>query len=150
MLVRHRPFAKFAVVAYCGSMNCHCGKDAIFDECCGRFIAVGARPSTAEELMRSRYSAYAIGAVDYLIRTVHPKTREFHRPESVGDFSSANKWLGLEIIATEFGGREDKTGVVEFRAKYRDSSGIERVHHEKSNFRKELGRWFFVDGEVFA
>lgn len=131
-------------------MDCNCGAKSEFEACCGRFIDGAARPETAEELMRSRFSAFATGAVDYLIRTVHPKNREFHRPESVGGFSSENDWLRLEIIATERGTRDDRDGIVEFRAFYRDSTGADRVHHERSTFKKELGRWFFVEGEVFS
>lgn len=100
--------------------------------------------------MRSRFSAFATGAIEYLIKTVHPKNRDFHRPDSVGRFSSDNEWLRLEIVATDRGAREDKIGIVEFRAYYRDSDGVDRIHREKSNFRKELGRWFFVDGEVIS
>lgn len=129
-------------------MKCYCGSEIDFESCCGRFISGAARPATAEELMRSRFSAYAAGAIDYLIKTVHPKNRDFHRPDSVGRFSSENEWLRLEIVATEAGGAADKTGVVEFRAYYRDQSGEERIHHERSKFKKELGRWFFLEGDV--
>ncbi|HEY8562113.1 MAG TPA: YchJ family metal-binding protein [Pyrinomonadaceae bacterium] len=106
------------------------------------------KPSTAEELMRSRYSAYAAAAVEYLFKTTHPSTRKFYEPEAIERWAKTSRWQKLEIVATDKGAFADKTGTVEFKAHYTDAEGISHVHHEKSNFRKELGKWFFVDGRI--
>ena len=83
------------------------------------------------ELMRSRYSAYALGDADYLWRTWHPRTR----PDRV-DPDPSTTWNRLEIL-------EAGDDVVEFRA-HQDRG----VHHERSRFERRAGRWFYLDGEV--
>lgn len=92
--------------------------------------------------MRSRYSAYAVGHVDHLVRTWHPRTRP-------ADLESlpAVVWVGLEVLRTAAGGPDDDTGEVEFRARFRDAAG-EHVVHESSRFARRAGRWVYVDGDV--
>jgi SEC-C motif-containing protein len=125
------------------STGCPCGRQAVYDECCGPFIEGKALPDTAEQLMRSRYSAYVVGAADYIIDTHDPRTREMDRAE-VERWSEKSEWLGLEIVSTEDGGPEDEHGIVEFRARFFDRDT--RVHHERSSFRREEGRWLYVNG----
>lgn len=93
--------------------------------------------------MRSRYTAYAVGHLDHVFRTWHPRTR----PDglSLPDV----EWLGLEVLRTVDGGPDDATGLVEFRARSRDASG-EHVLHETSRFERRAGRWVYVDGDVEA
>ncbi len=92
--------------------------------------------------MRSRYAAYAVGDVDHLFRTWHPRTRPDDLTPDPG-----TTWLGLEILAAVDGGADDEDGVVEFRARYRGRTG-EGVLHERSHFARRAGRWVYVDGEV--
>lgn len=88
--------------------------------------------------MRSRYSAYVLGLLDYLLATWHPST-------APGDLElDTVKWLGLEVQAAAAQG---DAGVVEFVARYRDSSGRGQRLHEISRFVKEKGLWFYVDGQ---
>jgi SEC-C motif-containing protein len=89
--------------------------------------------------MRSRYSAYARGDVDYLFRTWHPRTR----PVEVG-IDSRIIWTGLEVIDTVAGGPDDDRGEVEFRALF-ESAGRAGSLHERSRFARRAGRWFYVD-----
>jgi SEC-C motif domain protein len=96
---------------------------------------------TAEELMRSRYSAYAVGDGDYLWRTWHPRTR----PDSVRP--SGEIWTRLEILDVVAGQRGDDEGVVEFRAHYR-LDGRRRLLHERSRFAVRARRWFYLGGEM--
>ena len=96
--------------------------------------------------MRSRYTAYATAAIEYLLRSTHPSTRKFHDALRIENWAKSSQWKKLEIIATERGSATDKIGTVKFKAYYLDADGEPRIHHEKSNFRKELGKWFFVDG----
>ena len=99
--------------------------------------------ATAEELMRSRYSAYAVGDLDYVWRTWHPRTR----PETVTP--SDEVWTGLEIVDTVAGAHDDDEGVVEFRAHYRRDRRSGTLH-ERSRFAVRARRWFYVDGELFS
>ncbi len=92
--------------------------------------------------MRSRYSAYAVGNLDYVFRTWHPRTRPADLAPTPG-----LTWVGLEILRTVDGGDADDTGEVEFRASFRDGRG-ERVLHETSRFERRGGRWVYVDGDV--
>lgn len=128
-------------------MNCYCCSDKEFEDCCQPFISETAKPATAEELMRSRYSAYAVCAGKYLLRSTHPSTRKFHDLKSIEDWAKSNFWQKLEIVSKSAGEAKDKTGIIEFRAYFLDENGEPQIHHERSNFRRELGKWFFVDGK---
>jgi SEC-C motif domain protein len=116
--------------------------------CCGPHVE-GAKPApTAEALMRSRYTAYVLGRIDYLENTLAPERRaSFHRAAAT-DWSKKSQWLGLDIEATEAGQPGDATGHVEFTAHY-ISEGLRLTHREKSLFRFDEAdqRWYFVEGE---
>jgi SEC-C motif-containing protein len=129
-------------------MNCYCCSNRKYEDCCAPFLRGAAKPSTAEALMRSRYSAYACAEVEYLLRSTHPSTRRAYDAESIERWAKASRWQKLEIVSTAGGASADKEGTVEFKAHYMDENGQSKIHHEKSNFRKELGKWFFVDGRV--
>lgn len=129
-------------------MNCYCCSGKDFLDCCQHFIDGTAKPQTAEELMRSRYSAYVIVAVEYILRSTHPSMRRFYNAEDIEQWAKSSLWQKLEIISKTEGEAKDKKGTVEFKAYYTDVDGKPQIHHEKSNFRKELGKWFFVDGNM--
>lgn len=97
--------------------------------------------------MRSRYSAYVTGAVDYLHHTLHPDYRSDHDREATRRWAAESVWLGLEILAVERGGEADEAGMVEFAASYKEK-GLARRYHERSRFRREGGVWYYLDGEV--
>jgi SEC-C motif-containing protein len=109
--------------------------------CCGPYIAGIERPPTAEQLMRARYTAYALGRADYLTETWHPTTRrrDLNLDEPI-------TWRGLEILRTESGGANDRQGLVEFVARYKIGGRAYRLH-ETSRFQRHQGRWYYVDGE---
>ncbi len=96
--------------------------------------------------MRSRYSAFATHAIDYLLASHHPETRGEVEPEQVRHFSEGMTWRGLEILESVDGQAGDDQGWVEFIAQYREH-GEARVHHERSLFRRHQGRWFFHSAE---
>jgi SEC-C motif-containing protein len=129
-------------------MNCYCCSEREFEVCCQPFIAGTAKPATALMLMRSRYTAYATAQVEYILRTTHPSVRKFHDAASIEQWAKTSRWQKLEIVSTTEGGSSDKQGTVEFKAYYLDANQKPQIHHENSNFRKELGKWFFVDGKV--
>ncbi|MBI1194219.1 MAG: YchJ family protein [Gammaproteobacteria bacterium] len=124
---------------------CQSGKD--YAECCGPIIE-GERPAaTAEALMRSRYSAFAKAAPEYLETSLHPDHRSDYDASATKKWSEDSQWSGLEIIATEAGGENDDTGMVEFIASYRYNGGHHR-HHEKASFEKVDGIWYYTDGDI--
>ena len=92
--------------------------------------------------MRSRYSAYALGELDHVFRTWHPRTR----PESI-EPDPALTWTGLTILDVVDGGAGDETGEVEFEAAY-DRGGRPGRRRERSRFERRRGRWVYVDGDV--
>ncbi|TRW84922.1 hypothetical protein FK535_10610 [Mycolicibacterium sp. 018/SC-01/001] len=118
---------------------CPCGSGVAPEECCQPLLRGERQANTAEALMRSRYTAFAVGDADYLWRTWHPRTR----PERV-TIDPAVQWTGLEILDTDSGVNHD---TVEFRATYRDGQRTGTLH-ERSRFAVRARRWFYVDGEV--
>ena len=120
--------------------NCYCGNSIPFQDCCEPYIKGIANAPTAEKLMRSRYSAFATGAADYLVNTTHISKRRFHNKKDILAWSQANKWLKLEVIAST-------ETTVTFKAYYLDENLKAQVHYEHSTFKLENGKWFYVDGE---
>ncbi len=125
-------------------MLCPCGSGLDLAECCGPILA-GERPAaTAEALMRSRYSAYATGAVDYLLTTHDPSTRDVDAA-ALRRAIRRTTWLGLRIDDRVAGGEADDTGEVAFTARFRDARTTGELR-ERSRFRRHDGRWLYVDG----
>jgi SEC-C motif-containing protein len=125
---------------------CPCGSNLADDACCARYHR-GEPAPTAEALMRSRYTAYARGEIEYLVETHDPATRGALDRDSIATWSRDTEWLGLEIVATEYGGATDARGVVEFIARG-TTSGKPFTQRERSRFRKLAGRWVYIDGKV--
>ena len=126
---------------------CPCNSGKPFNYCC-RPIVEGQKPaSTAEALMRSRYTAFALGAIDYLIDTTAPEKRSADDAEMLAEQVKYTNWVGLKILSKDKGERADTTGMVEFEAAFEteDQSG---TLYERSNFRKDNDHWLYVDGEV--
>jgi len=109
-----------------------------YDACCGPIVRNERPADTAEELMRSRYTAYALGDVDHLFRTWHPATR----PDDLAELPQLD-WLELEILDVVDGGPADDQGIVEFEARHTGGT-----LHERSRFVRRAGRWVYVDGDV--
>jgi SEC-C motif domain protein len=131
---------------------CPCGAGPSAAECCARYFGHagddgGEAPPTAEALMRSRYSAYALGAIDHVMASHHPKAQGDVDRKSTEKWSREASWLGLEIVSTQAGGEADETGEVEFIARY-EISGTPLTHHERAQFRRHDGRWFYWDGAM--
>jgi SEC-C motif-containing protein len=115
-----------------------------YRRCCGRFHSGAAEAATAEQLMRSRYSAFVLLDRDYLLRTWH-KTEA---PAEL-DLDPAMEWRRLDILAMDRGGPLDVQGTVEFKAYFR-YGGDRGVLHEVSRFVRENGSWFYLDGNFLA
>ncbi len=98
--------------------------------------------------MRARYSAYEKGAVDFIINTHHPDSREDLSRDATEEWAKNSEWMGLEIVNTVAGGEADNNGTVEFIAKYRGADRAIVSHHELSSFEKVDGQWFFKDARM--
>ncbi len=120
---------------------CPCGSGEPLVACCAPLHA-GRPAPTAERLMRSRFSAFALGDAAYLLRSWSRTTR----PASL-ELDAGTTWRRLQIVDTAGGGAADAEGVVEFRASYRDAEGVGLLH-ERSRFVREDGRWVYLDGVV--
>jgi SEC-C motif-containing protein len=116
---------------------CPCGAGN-YAQCCGRFIEAGLQPESAEQLMRSRYSAYVLRDDAYLAATWHPSTR----PAGPVAQDKSTKWLGLEVRRHVPAG---DSAIVEFVARSRTGGRAQRMH-EVSSFVRENGQWLYVDG----
>ena len=120
---------------------CPCDSGLSYADCCGPWhdgLAAGRHAPTPEALMRSRYSAYGLGLLDYLLAT-------WHASSSPGDLELPPvKWLGLEVRHAQAAG---DAGVVEFVARCKEGGRAQRLH-ETSRFVREDGRWYYIDGQM--
>lgn len=119
--------------------DCPCGLGKPYGECCGALHRGVRTAATAEALMRSRYSAFAVHDAPYLLRSWHPSTR----PESI-DFDPEQRWTRLEILGTTGGTAFRNEGTVEFRAHF-TVRGRAGDQHENSGFARVDGEWVYVD-----
>ncbi|MDN4645802.1 YchJ family protein [Arthrobacter sp. PsM3] len=119
--------------------NCPCLSGEKYGECCGRFHRAEAEAPTAEQLMRSRYSAFVMLDAGYLLRTWHPDTRP-----AVLELDPDMHWRRLDIVSTGRGGPLDTEGTVEFKAYFRQD-GERGVHHEASRFLRVNRRWYYYN-----
>ena len=119
---------------------CPCCSGKLYEECCELFHSKKDFPQTAEELMRSRYAAFAIPNGDYLWETTLPNKRKFHHKTELENWGKENTWTKLEII-------KSSEKEVEFKAYFTDKFGKENIHHERSTFKKVDKKWYYVSGK---
>jgi len=127
--------------------NCPCGTGLSYASCCEPFITGSKNAPTAEALMRSRYTAYAEHAIDYILDTCVKDEKDHIDANETRNWSEKSKWLGLKILSTEKGGLLDTEGTVEFEATY-EADNLKEIHHERARFKKQDGRWLYVEGDV--
>ncbi len=121
---------------------CPCNSKNLLANCCGQYHA-GEPAPTAEKLMRSRYSAYTLGLIDYLVATTLPAQQKLLDENGIRAWSTQSTWLGLDV--QNFQELADKIhATVTFVAKWKDAQG-EHQHLEKSGFVKIKDRWYFLD-----
>jgi len=129
------------------SRLCPCESKRTYDRCCEPYLLGKAFPETAEKLMRSRFSAYAMVRADYLVATTSEEERAKIDPDELERYCRAVKCISLRILETELGGKDDETGVVVFHAKLL-INGKRMLHRERSRFVREAGKWAYVDGDT--
>jgi SEC-C motif-containing protein len=122
---------------------CPCGGPSRYADCCGRYHAgaLHLQAPDAASLMRSRYSAFVLDQLDYLLATWHPSTR----PASLAPNEPGLRWLGLEVRRQR--SLDADHAEVEFVARSKLGGRAQRLH-ETSRFVREAGRWFYVDGDL--
>lgn len=126
------------------TMNCHCGRPKSYENCCGKLHRGEESAQSAEDLMRSRYSAFVVADVDYLMRTHHSLKRSLIDKDDIRTWTKSVKWLGLEIINKSYGEPNDVFGTVEFKAHFKEGLFRNKIH-ENSKFVKEKGKWVYLD-----
>ena len=124
---------------------CPCGSDTDYTSCCQPLHLRHILPPTAEALMRSRYSAYVLHLIDYIIATTVPAQQTFLDAAELMQWSSETEWLGLNVIAHRNFGKQHAQ--VEFEAYFRDGQH-RSAHHELSGFVNIGGQWYFIDPTV--
>ncbi|MDC9728454.1 MAG: YchJ family protein [Methyloprofundus sp.] len=122
---------------------CLCGSELAYSQCCALLHSGKQFAKSAEALMRSRFTAYAMRNGAYLLQTWEPSTR----PETIDFSKETGEWKRLEIVQTKKGLAKDKKGIVEFKAFFTQDD-VDQVMNEISRFVKVQNRWFYLDGKV--
>jgi len=123
--------------------HCPCGSDHDYAACCEPYLAGQASPKTPEALMRSRYTAYTMANIDYIQKTQRGKAALGFNALDACVWAKRMTWTKLEVLSTRL--ENSKKGHVEFIATFIDA-GVSQSMHEKSEFIKKAGQWFYVDG----
>ena len=122
---------------------CPCGSEITYEECCFKGHMAIETLVTAEQLMRSRYSAYVMADIDYLMKSHHSTTCPNNEKEEILKWTKSVKWIRLEVLNSSKGLDNDSDGTVEFKAYFKEN-GIVSVIHENSKFIKENKYWVYL------
>lgn len=125
---------------------CPCGSTNNLIDCCLPIIQGKKNATTAEELLRARYTAFTRGEIDFILSSHHTRTRTEVTRDEIEDWSKNSEWLGLNVVQIEAGKNTDQQGIIVFSAKYK-ADGKEHEHWERSLFEKEDGKWKFLDAQ---
>jgi len=117
--------------------------------CCGSIHNGESHAKTAEQLMRSRYSAYVLQKFDYLLATHHTDYHSINERQELENNAKNTQWLGLMIH--EHKRLDPEKAIVEFSAFFTQSTDSSDRHyeqiHERSSFILIADRWFYTEGE---
>lgn len=123
---------------------CPCGSNRSYSKCCSRYIESDKPAPIAEALMCSRYTAYTLGAVDYILATWAEETRSTVDKASLIKSCKETNYHSLRIISKRAGTRKHNQGQVEFEVSF-SALGKHQTHREISNFIKHNDQWYYVD-----
>ncbi|MBB1090541.1 SEC-C domain-containing protein [Rhodopseudomonas palustris] len=126
-------------------MKCVCGSGKLYDDCCGPLLARTRPAMTPEALMRSRYAAYVMKDFDYIVETTDPDNRDLIDHDANRAWMEESNFVDLLVLASS---EKGSRGLVEFVARFSRGGKAEQTHHERSQFRKHRGRWYFSEGET--
>lgn len=122
---------------------CPCGSQNTYERCCGLYLDSHELPQTPEQLMRSRYTAYSLGKIDYIKCTMKGKALIGFNEFEAAQWAKSVKWLDLTVIKSDI--PTSHIGFVEFAARFSEHNQT-KIIHELSEFHKENGRWYYVCG----
>lgn len=126
---------------------CYCGSNVEFAGCCEKIINKTKIAATPLEVMRSRYTAHVLHNIEHIIRTMRGKALKlFDQEKTIDEWFENTTWQKLEIINAPEIKKNDKEGIVEFKAHY-IFNNAELVLHERSKFLKIDGEWYYVSGQ---
>lgn len=125
---------------------CPCQSGKCYAKCCQPFHLNQGFAQTAEQLMRSRYSAYTLVNIPYIVATTVPSQQGLLDQAAMKTWGETTVWKGLEIVQ-HLPAISKIHSIVEFKAFFETENGME-AHHERSLFVKINERWFFVDPTV--
>lgn len=127
-------------------MLCPCQSNLLYQDCCQLYHQQQKYPSQADQLMRSRYTAYVLKNIDYIVKTTAPSQQALLDYQALKQWADQTKWQGLEIIQHQPNLTKIHS-MVEFKAFFAGKDQTE-VHHEKSLFVNIDSIWYFVDPTV--
>lgn len=139
-MTKKKTKAAAASVCPCGTPNAQ-GQMGDLADCCGPYLSGARLPENAAVLMRTRYTAYVLGDMNYVAATWHPRTR----PALLSVEAPPLKWLGLTVLS--HAQQDDHHATVAFVARYKDN-GRAGAMNETSRFECVNGQWLYVDGDV--
>lgn len=125
---------------------CPCQSGLEYKGCCQPFHSKQYLPETAEQLMRSRYAAYVLVDIPYIVETTVPSQQKLLDQVAMKAWGESTNWAGLEIIK-HLPNISKIHSQVEFKAFFNTEEGMQ-AHHEHSLFVRIEERWFFVDPTV--
>ncbi|NMM40253.1 YchJ family protein [Pseudoalteromonas arctica] len=125
--------------------NCLCGNQYSYQDCCQKLHLGTEQATTAEQLMRSRYVAYALKNAKYIYQTYAQEKQAENPVKEIADFANSCRFIKLAVINTE---QQQSNAEVEFCVSYFYQSLFCQLH-ERSSFIKEDGQWRYLDGEIF-
>ncbi len=124
---------------------CLCNSQLSYADCCEKLHLGSTQAISPEQLMRSRYVAYALNNASYVYQTYAQEKQAENPITEIADFAGSCRFSNLNVIASE---HDTNTGIVEFCASYFYQNLYCQLH-EKSRFIKEDGLWRYLDGEIF-
>lgn len=118
-------------------MKCPCNPEKDYKNCCQKAHTNINTVSTADQLMRSRYSAFVLANIDYLQKSHHSSTRPSKKEKKeIEVWTKSVNWLKLEVL-------NSTTNTVEFKAFFMENGAINAIQ-ENSKFCKENGYWVYL------
>lgn len=127
--------------------DCYCCSGEKFELCCGPILSGDAKAKNAEQLMRSRFSAYCTDNFQYILDTYGAEQRQNLTTEALKSSAGDTRWLGLQVIA--FKETSEQTAQVEFVAFYKDAGNVYQMH-EISDFELQQQHWKYTTGQMQA
>ena len=128
---------------------CPCGAGGKYKKCCGPLHRGVKAAATPVALMRSRYTAYALGLVDYVIDTTHPDHPAWNANRATWA-AELRAWCDeatFTKLTVHGHGEEDGAGWVSFTADY-TAGGRSGALAELSRFSRVDGRWLYRDKDA--